>query len=202
MICKIYFRNQRVHCGGRMPERTAPQALALARSARVRAMDGPNNSRRTRQQSEPPSRWPFLWMVEAAGCEAQRARSAPGSLRRQDAGADSASGAGPRAQREGEGHGWPEPFPPPATTWPPLRWPFLWVGGGGWVAKPSARAARRVHCGDRMPERTAPRALALARSARVRAMDGPNQFRRKQLRAAKHSSGLTVALWSFPQAMQ
>ena len=30
------------------------------------------------------------------------------------------------------------------------------------VAKPSARAARRVHCEGRMPKRTAPTALALA----------------------------------------
>src|SRR5690606_25012517 len=48
----------------------------------------------------------FVEWWRRLGCEAQRARSAPGSLRRQDAEADSAAGAGPRAQREGEGHGW------------------------------------------------------------------------------------------------
>ena len=40
-----------------MPERTAPQALALARSARVRAMDGPNNSRRMKRGH---AHWRFL----------------------------------------------------------------------------------------------------------------------------------------------
>ena len=70
------------------------------------------------------------------------------------------------------------------TKRPPQGWPFLWVGGGAWFAKPSARAARRVHFEGRMPERTAPQALALARSARVRAMDGPNHSRRPRRKGA------------------
>ena len=103
---------------------TAPQALALARRARERARDGPNHSRR--METGHPSGGLFCGSAEATGLRSPaRAQRAAGSLRRQDAGADSAAGAGPRAPREGEGQGWPEPFPPPAKSQTASRWPFF-----------------------------------------------------------------------------
>ena len=96
-----------------MPERTAPQALALARRARVRARDGPNHSRR--METGHPSGGLFCGSAEAVGLRSPaRAQRVAGLLRRQYAEAGGANWADLRTQREDESPGWPERVPLPA----------------------------------------------------------------------------------------